>query len=63
MVYICKRCGAEYDLREIDLEAAVFCECGSQEITFLRTAQNYKPKKKDTLAMIMEGVRDHYKAA
>ena len=40
MIYVCKYCGAEYDLREIDLEAECFCEvCGSQELVFLSSAK------------------------
>lgn len=33
MIFICKNCGAEYDLRKIDLEAEVYCElCGGMEL-------------------------------
>lgn len=63
MIYRCKQCGEEIALSEIDFEAAAFCECGSREMSFLRTDSNHKSKKKDTLSMIIEGVRDHYKAA
>ena len=35
MIYICKRCGAEYELSEIAFEGEVFCElCGGLELTF-----------------------------
>ncbi len=63
MIYRCKNCGKEISLFEIDFESASFCECGGMEMTFLRTDRNYKPKKKDVLTLIMEGVRDHYRAA
>jgi DNA-directed RNA polymerase subunit RPC12/RpoP len=63
MIYLCKSCGKEISLFEIDFEAAAFCQCGCREMVFLRTGKNFKPKKKDTLTMILEGVKDHYKAA
>jgi hypothetical protein len=62
MIYQCKNCNREINLFEIDFEGKSFCSCGGMELVFLRTGKNYKPKKKDTLTMIMEGVRDHYKA-
>lgn len=38
MIYLCKNCGAEYDLRQIDLESEVFCElCGGQELIYKGT--------------------------
>ncbi len=63
MIYQCKSCGKEISLFELDFESASFCKCGGQEMSFLRTGKNHKPKKKDTLAMILSGVRDHYKTA
>ncbi len=63
MIYLCKNCGKEISLFKIDFESASFCEGGGMEMTFLRTDRNYKPKKKDVLTLIMEGVRDHYRAA
>lgn len=63
MIYRCKQCGAEISLFEMDIEAAYFCPCGSQEMSFLRAGKDYKPKKKDTLTLIMEGIEDHFKAA
>lgn len=62
MIYSCKKCSREIPLSEIDFQGESFCPCGGQEMFFLRTDKNYKPKKKDTLTLIFEGVRDHYRA-
>lgn len=36
MIFFCKNCGTEYNLREIDLKAPVFCElCGCLELISL----------------------------
>lgn len=62
MIYRCKKCSREISLFEIDFEGESFCECGGMEMTFLRAGSNHEPKKKDTLTLIFEGVRDHYRA-
>lgn len=36
MIYQCKKCGAEYELREISFEGETFCECGGMELKFLK---------------------------
>lgn len=61
MIYSCKACSKEISLSEIDFEGAAFCQCGGMELVFLRTDKNYKSKKKDTLSLILSGIRGHYK--
>lgn len=40
MIYLCKNCGAEIALAELDFEGESFCGCGSMELVFLRTDKN-----------------------
>lgn len=45
MIFQCKNCGAEYELREINFEGKTFCKCGSMELIFLKGGVGQHKKK------------------
>jgi len=59
MIYECKICEKEISLAEINFEGNTFCQCGGQELQWKGTRKGHV--QKDTLAMIIEGIKDHYK--